>query len=186
MSGRLVETKSPVNDPDAARRTLREGGAVPSGVVRQRDTYFRTRRGWLKLRQEQVNDGPATADLIAYERAAGDGHVVCTYTLTGVSEPEACRHGLAAVLGVLVVVDKRREAWRLGPTVVHLDEVAELGWYVELETETAGADPELEQAHHRLAALLNLPAPGPPVSYADLLIRDRGGVAATTSRKERR
>lgn len=184
MSGHLVETKSKVGDPDGVRRTLHEGGAVPAGVLRQRDTYFRARSGWLKLRQEQVGNRPATAALIAYERAAGTGHVLCTYSLTRVSDPDACRHGLAAVLGVLVVVDKRREALRFGPTVVHLDEVMELGWYVELETETAGTDPDRERAHHRLAALLDLPAPGPPVSYADLLIGDRRDGAAPTPTEE--
>lgn len=167
MSGRLLETKSRYPDLSRARRTLRDAGAVADGVLRQHDTYFRTDRGWLKLRQERGD--PRTADLVAYQRTTAEGHVVCTYTVTGVTDADACRRGLAAVLGVLVVVDKRREVWRLGPTVVHLDDVTGLGHYLELETAATGSDPEPERAHRRAAELLKLPAPGPPVSYADLL-----------------
>jgi adenylate cyclase class 2 len=105
--------------------------------------------------------------LIAYRRATGAAGRTCTYTVIRVPDPAACRAGLAAVLGVRVEVRKVREKWRLGATILHLDDVDGLGSFVELET------PFVRPGDHwRRLDLVGLDrADDVGTSYADLLAR---------------
>ncbi len=158
----ILETKSRYPHLERARRLLDDAGGTRWGAVHQEDTYFRVPDGWLKLR---VQD--ASAELVAYRRAPGHAAHSCTYAVTAIGDPAACRDGLAAVLAIRAVVRKRREVWAVGVTTVHLDEVERLGRFVELETPAGAAS---GRAHLRCAALLGISADADlPMSYADLL-----------------
>ena len=50
---RNIELKALDPDPARSLAVCRELGAEDKGVLRQRDTYFRTRAGRLKLREEE-------------------------------------------------------------------------------------------------------------------------------------
>jgi predicted adenylyl cyclase CyaB len=77
--------------------------------------------------------GPAHGELILYERTDVAGPKTSTYHIAPTSEPEVLREILARVLPVRGVVRKRRWLYRVGQTRIHLDQVAELGEFVELE-----------------------------------------------------
>jgi len=64
VPNRNVELKAADPDPARSLAACRELGAEDKGVLRQRDTYFRTRAGRLKLREEE----PGGAVLIQYDR----------------------------------------------------------------------------------------------------------------------
>jgi homotetrameric cytidine deaminase len=126
---RNVELKALDPDPVRSLATCRELGAEDRGVLRQRDTYFRTRSGRLKLREEE----PGGATLIQYDRPDEAAARESRYRLTRVDDPGELRASLDAALGTLVVVDKERHLLVWEGVRIHLDAVAGLGSFVELE-----------------------------------------------------
>lgn len=104
-------------------------GAEDRGTLVQRDTYFGTARGRLKLREEEGAD----AHLIAYERPDLPGQKESRYRIVGVDDPDELREALSVVLGISVVVSKRRRLFILSGTRIHLDRVNGLGDFIEFE-----------------------------------------------------
>jgi homotetrameric cytidine deaminase len=167
---RNVELKARDADPAATLERALALGASDEGVLTQRDTYFAGARGRVKLR-EQDGGSEAGARLIAYSRPDEDGARTSAYRLAEVGDPAALREALDAALGTLVVVDKRRHLLLYENVRIHIDEVAGLGSFVELEG-VAPADSDLSREHElvgRLREELGLGAPV-AVSYSDLLL----------------
>jgi homotetrameric cytidine deaminase len=149
---RNVELKALDPDPQRSLATCRELGAEDRGVLHQRDTYFRARSGRLKLREE---DG-AGAVLIQYDRPDAAAARESRYRLTRVEDPDELRASLDSALGTLVVVDKERHLLVWEGVRIHLDDVAGLGSFVELEgVAPPGSDlePEREKVAHLQRAL---------------------------------
>jgi predicted adenylyl cyclase CyaB len=88
----------------------------------------------LKLREEP----DSVAHLIAYERQNLAGQKESRYRLIEVPDPTELKEALAAVLGVKVVVSKSRRLFILGEVRIHLDDVADLGDFIEFEGVAAG------------------------------------------------
>ena len=88
-----------------------------------------------------------------------------------VASADDCRLGLSAVLGIRNVVRKTREVRMFGATRIHLDDVADLGCFVELETVVTSQTVAAAIAEHR--ACLDLADIDPdatvPGSYTDLV-----------------
>ena len=126
---RNIELKALDPDPARSLAVCRELGAEDQGVLRQRDTYFRTRSGRLKLREEEG----AGAVLIQYDRPDEAVARESRYRLTRVEDPDDLRASLDAALGTLVVVDKERHLFLCDGVRIHLDTVEGLGSFVELE-----------------------------------------------------
>lgn len=168
-----VELKARDNDPDQTVARCLELGAEDRGVLDQRDTYFGARRSRLKLR-EQGDDG---AELIAWGRPDQVEPKESTYVLAPVSEPEPMAEALEYALGPpVVVVSKRRRLFLWEGVRIHIDEVDELGRFIEFEAvlESGASEAELAAAHAkliRLRAELQVEDDAlVPVGYADLLL----------------
>jgi adenylate cyclase, class 2 len=129
-----IEIKARCPDLDAVRRRLAEGGLMPVERMRQVDTYFTVPHGRLKLRE--VDGKPA--ELIQYNRPDAVAAHPSDYVIAPVVEPSALKDALTRALGIRGVVEKRRELYLWGQTRIHLDEVAGLGSFLELETVIAG------------------------------------------------
>ncbi|WP_210493876.1 class IV adenylate cyclase [Patulibacter sp. SYSU D01012] len=145
---RNVELKAHDGDPARSLAVCRALGAEDRGVLEQRDTYFRARRGRLKLRDET----PGTAHLVAYERADAAAARTSTYRIAGVTDAGATRAALEATLGVTGEVRKTRRLLLWGGVRIHLDEVRGLGPFVELEA-VAGAESDLRREHALVSTL---------------------------------
>jgi homotetrameric cytidine deaminase len=145
---RNVELKALDPDPVRSLAACRELGAEDHGVLRQRDTYFRTRSGRLKLREEE----PGGATLIQYDRPDEASARESRYRLTRVDDPRVLRASLDAALGTLVVVEKERHLLLWEGVRIHLDTVAGLGAFVELEG-VAPPDSDLSAERERVARL---------------------------------
>jgi homotetrameric cytidine deaminase len=143
-----VELKALDPDPARSLAVCRELGAEDRGVLRQRDTYFRTRSGRLKLREEE----PGAAVLIQYDRPDAPEARESRYRLTPVEDPDDLRESLDAALGTLVVVDKERHLFLWDGVRIHLDTVDGLGSFVELEG-VAPADSDLRPEREKVARL---------------------------------
>jgi adenylate cyclase class IV len=175
----------------ALETAARERGATYLRAMFQRDTYFAAPCGRLKLREwRREEDGGATVTpgddaeagdqgtiLIAYARPDETGSRVSDYVLCPVPDPNALRAALERSIGVRLIVEKRRRLYGWGHTRIHLDRVADLGPFVELETVVehfAGTEAERQEAaeaeHRRVIASLGLDQlPAIAGSYSDLL-----------------
>ena len=149
--------------------------------MRQVDTYYRVPRGRLKLRQiERLQaDGACdpesgSAELIGYDRPLVHGPRWSAYRVAAVDPRSGgdVHAALALTHDVLVRIVKQRDVVHVGSTRVHLDQVEELGAFVELET-VIGTQDESDAAreHEAVIGLLRLDRfTAIAGSYSDLLI----------------
>lgn len=171
---RNLELKAVDPDPAGTLAACLELRAEERGTLHQRDTYFHAVQGRLKLREAP----PAPAELIAYARADRAGPRVSSYRVVPVFDPESLAAALAEALGVRTVVEKARRllVWR--DVRIHLDRVAGLGDFVELEAvaSSPGGPAAQEPKLAELRAALGIEdARLVEGSYADLLGPLSGG-----------
>jgi predicted adenylyl cyclase CyaB len=168
-----VELKARIRDLPTARRIAERLATDYLGWQHQIDTYFRCPRGRLKLREIEGQQ----AQLVGYQRPDETGPKLSDYRLTTVTESESLKETLAAALDVLVVVDKRREIFLYQNVRIHLDEVIDLGRFLEFEA-VLSDQVDQAQGEAQLAFLRAEFAIDPDdllaVSYADLLLREVG------------
>jgi predicted adenylyl cyclase CyaB len=137
-SARNIELKARIRDLGRARATAERLATARLGIEQQRDTYFGCRTGRLKLR---AIEGRAL-QLIAYQRADRPDAKASDYRLVNVADLDVAtnlRELLDAALGTLIVVEKSREIFLYQNVRIHLDEVAELGSFIEFEAVLGGA-----------------------------------------------
>jgi adenylate cyclase class 2 len=177
MAGRQrnLEVKAIDPDPQATFAAALELGAQDHGELRQRDTYFHAVQGRLKLREAP----PQPPELIAYARAQLAGPKVSLYRIVPVADHVALVDALTESLGVRVVVEKVRRLLLWRNVRIHLDRVADLGDFVEIEavaTSPGGLEVERDRVEELRAVLGIADERLVPVGYADLLTR-RGRLA---------
>jgi adenylate cyclase class IV len=124
-----IEIKARLRDPTATRVLAEKLSGAPGEIIEQHDTFFRSARGRLKLRQFSTTRG----ELIFYDRADIAGTKQSNYLIVPTSAPEQLVAVLSAALVAQQTVTKTRLLFLVGQTRVHLDSVAELGWFIELE-----------------------------------------------------
>ncbi len=98
-------------------------------TLEQIDQFYRVPEGRLKLRQ--INS--EHAELIFYRRSDSAGPKTSDYSRVGVVHPQQLGQLLTEALEPLGIVKKTRTLYLIGQTRVHLDEVEDLGSYLELE-----------------------------------------------------
>ncbi len=98
-------------------------------LIPQVDTFFTTPRGRLKLREL----APDRGQLVYYERSDQGGPKRSDYRIFETQDVVGLRETLALALGVRGVVRKKRSLYLIGQTRLHLDEVDDLGQFMELE-----------------------------------------------------
>jgi len=164
-----IEFKARCADLERARAALAVEGASGPDVDHQIDTYFRVPNGRLKLRE-----GTVERALIHYDRPDTLDPKRSDVTLysTG-ADASALKSALTAALGVLIVVDKRREIYFVGNVKVHLDRVEQLGTFVEVEAiadDTHHTEAVLRAQCERMLDALGVSTDDlVAVSYSDLL-----------------
>ena len=173
---RNVELKALDRDPAATLERALAAGARDHGTIVQRDTYFAARHGRLKLREED----PGGAHLIAYERADAALARQAAHRIARVGAPAELRAALATTLGVIGVIDKRRRLLLWDTVRIHLDDVAGVGRFVELEA-VAGEDSDLAREHEQIRLLREVLGIGDEAiqtgSYADAQAARAGSAA---------
>lgn len=170
-----VEVKARCHDAGRVRAVLLSRHARFAGADHQRDTYFRVASGRLKLRQGNIEN-----TLIYYHRPDVAGPKQSDVLLADVTAGDDLRAVLAAALGVRVTVDKRREIYFVGNIKFHIDEVAALGGFVEIEAAgAADADPQalLAQCREFIALFGINDADLVGQSYSDMLMEKVSNVS---------
>jgi adenylate cyclase class IV len=164
-----VEYKAELRNIEAARLQCHVLGAARIGVLQQTDEYFKMTEGRLKRRT--APDEPV--EWIHYNRPDQVSPRVSDYTL--LSEEQARRKWGTHSLQPWLTVVKTRELWMLDNVRIHLDEVAELGNFIEFEA-MVSLQNDTESCHAMVAMLRDTfgPVLGEPVaaSYSDLMAQD--------------
>jgi homotetrameric cytidine deaminase len=177
-----LELKAADPDPEATAARARALGASEQGVLRQRDTYFASRHGRLKLREQEgaaaeqgagAGEGATAeegteAELIAYRRGDAREFAESAYTRVLAADPSSLSQALERALGRVVVVVKRRRLLTWENCRIHLDEVEGLGTFIEIEIVEPDERAPAQMARLREALRIEDSALV-AVGYADLL-----------------
>ena len=172
---RNIELKSKCADLLRAKDAAVHLGAREAAVLEQTDTYFHCATGRLKLRETVGRP----AELIAYARADRTDARASEYRLVPIAEPGPLKRGLASTLGIRVVVEKRRTLLLWHNVRIHLDDVTDLGSFVEFEAVMTDGEDEAT-AYDRVATLATAlkldPQDRIATSYSNLIEAARGAV----------
>lgn len=117
-------------DAETARTIALSLGANDLGVLEQEDTYFHCPFGKLKLRTTSVDRG---GELIAYSRKSESTLLLSHYEQVPILDADALKSALKLTLGVRVNVRKRRQSFLCRGIRIHVDEVENLGNFLEFE-----------------------------------------------------
>jgi len=170
-----LEIKARVDNLKKLRNIAANLGAAPGGKDRQVDTYFNTTKGRLKLRES----GMTGNELIAYFRPDSAEPAQSDYERLRVQDAPRLKRVLERTMGISAVVVKERELYRLGNIRIHLDEVEDLGTFVEFEVElgdiTGGPDSETARIRELIEVFDIKQENLVECSYCDLLMQ-RGEV----------
>jgi len=165
-----IEIKAKSNNQDAIREILKSRNADFKGVDHQIDTYFKVNNGRLKLREGKIEN-----HLIHYQRENKEGPKQSDVTLFKSDPKSSLKEILTKALGILVVVDKKREIYFIDNVKFHIDNVEDLGTFVEIEAigndGTIGKDKLLEQCQFFLDLFKISQEDLISVSYSDLLLQ---------------
>jgi predicted adenylyl cyclase CyaB len=137
-----LEAKFKLTDLAEAEARASVLGYSRRAICNQRDTFFRTANGKLKLREE--NGG---AVLIFYHRVESGPLMLSDYDIAPIPDPPWTLRILEGALGRIAVVEKVRTLMMRDNVRLHLDQVAKLGQFGEIEAVIAeGDDPERSRA----------------------------------------
>jgi predicted adenylyl cyclase CyaB len=128
MANLNIEIKAKCAHPELIRNYLQSNNAEFKGTDHQTDTYFNVRNGRLKLREGNIEN-----NLIYYERSDQSGAKESNFQLVSVPDASGLKEILAKSLGIKIIVKKKREIYFIGNVKFHIDEVAGLGSFAEIE-----------------------------------------------------
>ena len=165
-----VEIKARSENPEEIHELLAQQQAEFLGTDRQIDTYFKTTKGRLKLREGNIENA-----LIHYHRDDQAGPKRSDITMYKTASSAELKEVLRPALEVLAVVTKRRSIYFIENVKFHVDEVEELGNFVEIEAidmdGSIGEDKLYEQCKYYLDLFKIDEADLIEVSYSDMVLR---------------
>ncbi len=167
-----IEIKARCHDSSSIRGILKQKGAYFKGLDSQVDTYFDTPNGRLKLREGAIENS-----LIFYHRPDHSGPRQSDVHL--VQRPtDDMKALLRQALPVKIVVEKQREIYFVGNVKIHLDNIAGLGDFVEIEAIDADGTIGNDRLHQQCRQFMDLfeirETDLIDCSYSDMLIRRQG------------
>jgi predicted adenylyl cyclase CyaB len=150
----------------------------------QDDTFFVCAAGRLKLRAFSKEEG----ELIFYRRANQQGPKESFYVRSPTSAPETLREALSLAYGQAGRVQKHRTLFLVGRARVHLDRVAGLGHFLEIEVvleDHEASEVGVREAHELMARLGVEPSQLVDGAYVDLLSNNTSdpSIGRTPNRK---
>ncbi|HEX9970822.1 MAG TPA: class IV adenylate cyclase, partial [bacterium] len=128
MSFLNIEIKARCFDLGMIKNILKQRNALFKGEDHQIDTYFNCQNGRLKLREGNIE-----RHLIHYQRADAIGPKKSIVTLYQPEPNSSLKQILSDSLGILTIVDKKREIYFIENVKFHIDQVIGLGSFVEIE-----------------------------------------------------
>jgi adenylate cyclase class 2 len=169
MSHLNVEIKAKCSDPELIRNYLLANNASFKGIDHQTDTYFNVQNGRLKLREGNIEN-----NLIYYTRQNQPGPKSSQFQLVKIEDAKELKEVLERSCGIKMIIKKKREIYYIGNVKFHIDEVPELGSFVEIEAGNILADRSeeelLAQCHFYLKEFGIKEEDLIAVSYSDMMM----------------
>lgn len=178
---RNIEIKARIASVEALAARVAELADHGPVEMSQDDTFFLCPNGRLKLRAFSKERG----ELIFYHRADQQGPKESFYVRSPTPEPETLRESLSLAYGQSGRVRKHRTLFLLGRTRVHLDNVVDLGHFMELEVVLEDQEPAeigVREAQEIMARLGVKTSALVAASYVDLLLDSASDSRAPTGR----
>lgn len=123
-----IEIKSSCRNLNKVRDILKSQNADFKGIDHQKDTYFNSSKGRLKLREGNIEN-----NLIHYERENTQGSKESKFTLYKTEVDSSLKTILENAIGNKCIVEKEREIFFIDNVKFHLDTVKNLGTFIEIE-----------------------------------------------------
>lgn len=133
-----IEIKAKCTDVNSVRLIAENLKTQYVGKLHQVDTYFTTQQGRLKLWEINGKE----SQLIPYFKEYSTGPIKSSYSVLTVSDPKNVKDIFNKILGTVTIVDKKREVFLIDNVRVHLDEVKDLGTFIEFEAVYEENSPE--------------------------------------------
>jgi adenylate cyclase, class 2 len=146
-----VEIKARSENPEEIHKLLTQQQAEFLGTDKQIDTYFKSTKGRLKLREGNIENA-----LIHYYRDNQTGPKRSDVTMYKTANSAELKEVLRPALEVLAVVTKRRSIYFIENVKFHVDEVEELGDFVEIEAINMDGSIGEERLYEQCQYYLNL------------------------------
>jgi predicted adenylyl cyclase CyaB len=165
-----IEIKARKNDHAATRKTAEKIGARYEGQYSQKDTYYRVDDGRLKLRETDATEN----QLIYYSRPDQRGPKISDYQIFAVEDIAALKDILGVAMGEWLIVEKRRLVYWYDDVRIHIDQVTDLGNFLELEgviTDPDNSAAVRSKVDHLLKVFMIGKDDLVASSYSDLLAR---------------
>ena len=165
---RNIEIKAHLPNPETVARKAAAIAERGPFELKQDDTFFLCESGRLKLRAFSSEAG----ELIFYRRPDQQGPKESFYLLSPTSAPDTLRQALSLAYGQAGRVRKHRTLFLVGRTRVHLDDVQDLGHFLELEVvlnDNEPAEHGVREAHELMTKLGVEPSQLVEGAYVDLL-----------------
>jgi predicted adenylyl cyclase CyaB len=170
MSHINIEIKAKCKNSNKIRDLLKSKAAEFKGKDHQIDTYFKVNSGRLKLREGNIENF-----LIFYDREDRAGPKESKVILLETEPNSNIKPILEKSLGILIVIDKKREIYFINNLKFHIDEVKNLGNFVEIEAidkeGKIGKNKLLEQCNQFLKLFKINQEDLISESYSDLLLK---------------
>lgn len=157
-----VEIKAHCPDPEKIRNYLESKDAEHRGTDHQVDTYFYVPDGRLKLREGTIEN-----HLIFYRRPDRKQPGPARIHLHPTEPDSSLKPLLEEALGTRVQVKKKRDIYFIKNVKFHIDEVRDLGSFMEIEAIDRDGNKTKEQLRQQCQTYLD----DMPVSSDDLISR---------------
>ena len=139
-----VEIKAKCIYPDEVRDYLLAHGAIFKGLDQQTDTYFKVPHGRLKIREGNIEN-----NLIYYNRNNQPGPKSSQFHLVKITDAEGLKNILEKSCGIMMIVKKKREIYYIDNVKFHIDEVPELGSFLEIEAGNMHSNKTEDELRHQ-------------------------------------
>ncbi len=123
-----IEIKARCCNVDKIREILKQNNADFKGVDNQKDTYFKSNYGRLKLREGNIENS-----LIFYDREDKSSSKESKVILYKSNDSNTLKDIFMKSVGVKIIVEKKREIYFIDNVKFHIDSVAKLGEFIEIE-----------------------------------------------------
>lgn len=126
-----LELKAHIKSQKQVVDVLKTLGAQLKAIYYQRDIYYNVKKGRLKLRINNNKDG----ELIYYNRKDGKGNRYSDYLICDVKDFKKMDVLLRKAFSWLTIVEKKRQVFLYKNSRIHIDQVKQLGLFIEFEVQ---------------------------------------------------
>ena len=145
-----LELKIKVKNLKEFKKKLKQIRAEYKGILNQKDIYYKTQAGLLKLRRENK-----LYQLIKYNRNESGENRWSNFEILKIKGANIEKY-FADIFEVETIVEKRRYLYLFRGTRIHLDSVKNLGGFLELETLVNKGESDARKRFDEIINLLSL------------------------------